>query len=136
MKFAQKISSQPRKKRKALYHAYQHLKQKLVSAHLSRELRKSLKKRSLPVRKGDKVVVFRGKFKKKEGLVSKVDLNSLKVFVEGILSRKQSGKEVLAPVEPSNLVITQLVERKIKAKKSKTKSVKEIKKETKVLKQG
>src|SRR3989344_3348913 len=120
MKFEKRVSSQPRKKRKALYHTALHLKQKLVSAHLGKELRKKMKKRSMPVRKGDKISVLRGKFKKKEGLVTRVNLDSLKIFVEGIQMRKQGGREVLAPIEPSNVVISQLVERKAKIKQKKT----------------
>ena len=96
-----------------------HEKQKLVSAHLSKDLRKKMKKRSVPVRKGDRIAVLRGKFKKKEGLVLRVNLGSLKIFVEGILLKKQGGKEKPAQIEPSNVVITQLVERKQRSKKEK-----------------
>ena len=106
------LTRQPRKQRKKLYNAPLHLRQKLVSAHLSKELRKAKKKRSLPLRKGDKVKVMRGKFKGKIGKVTRVELNSLKAFVEGILLKKQAGKEVMAPIEPSNLMITELQERK------------------------
>lgn len=114
MKITSKVSSQPRKQRKAVYNAPLHVRQKLVSSHLSKELRKSLKKRSLPVRKGDKVVVLMGKYKKREGVVARVDLGSLKVYVEGLAAKKQSGRERPAPIESSNLVIIQAVDRKAK----------------------
>ncbi|HIH19703.1 TPA: 50S ribosomal protein L24 [Candidatus Micrarchaeota archaeon] len=119
MKFSNSVSSKPRKKRRAMYHAPLHLKQKLVAVHLSRDLRKQLKKRAMPVRKGDKVLVLNGKFKKREGIVSRVDLKNSLVFVGEIVLKKQSGKEVLAPLRPSHLVLLQLVERKRKAKKQK-----------------
>lgn len=106
------VSSQPRKKRKALYNAPMHVRQKLVSAHLSKELRKEKKKRSLPVKKGDRVKVLRGSFKGRSGKVTRVSLNTCRVFVEGLLVKKQSGKEVQAPIQPSNIVITELQERK------------------------
>ncbi|HLD62937.1 MAG TPA: 50S ribosomal protein L24 [Candidatus Norongarragalinales archaeon] len=109
-------SSQPSKKRKALFNSPLHLKQKLVSVHLGRELRKQTKKRSIAIRKGDKVLVLRGKYKKKEGLVSRVDLGTLKIFVEGITAKTQRGKEFPAGLNPAHLVALQLAERKKKAK--------------------
>lgn len=112
MKITKLMSSKPSKKRKALYHAPLHIKQKLVSVHLGKELRKSMKKRSIPVRKGDKVFVSQGRFKKKEGIVARVDLNNLRIFVEGIVLRKQKGGEKLAPIQPSHVVAIQLVDRK------------------------
>ncbi len=115
MKFS-KVSSQPSKKRKALFHAPLHLKQKLVSVHLGKELRKQMKKRSIAIRKGDKVLVLRGKYKKKEGNVSKVDLNNTRVFVEGITTKNQRGKEFPAALNPSHLVALQLVDRKKRPK--------------------
>jgi len=102
-----------------MYSAGLHEKQKLVAVHLGRELRKQLKKRSLPVRKGDKILVFRGKFKKREGTVSRVTLKHSRVFAAEILLKKQSGKEMMAPLNPSNLILTQIVERKHKQGKKK-----------------
>ena len=106
------FTKQPRKQRKNLYNAPLHLKQKLVSVHLTKELRKAKKKRSLAVKKGDKVKIMRGKFRGKEGKVARVSLNKLTVFVEGILLKKQAGKEVMAALQPSNLMITELETRK------------------------
>ena len=105
-------SIQPRKQRKRLYDALLHDKQKLVGAHLSKELRKDKKKRSLPIRKGDRVKIVRGMFKGKSGKVVSVKLVKMKIFVEGMLVKKQSGKEVLAAIQPSNVIITELTERK------------------------
>ncbi len=101
-------SKQPRKQRKFRYNAPVHTRQKLVSAHLSKELRKQTLRRAVPVRKGDEVIVTRGKFRKKSGKVSRVDLGALKAYVEGIKVKKASGQEVEAPMEPSNLIITKL----------------------------
>lgn len=110
MKFS-RISRKPRKKHEALYKAPLHLRQKLVSAHLSKELRARLKKRSVAVRKGDKVRVMRGKFRKREGKVVRVDLSDSRVFIEGCVVKKQSGKEVLAPIHASNLLVLDLEKR-------------------------
>lgn len=100
-------SSQPRKQRKARFEARLHERQKMVCVHVGKELRGRLntKRRSLPVRKGDKVKVMRGKNKGKTGKVSRVDLNSLKVFVEGLVARKARGTEELAPIDASNLLL-------------------------------
>lgn len=98
-------SKQPRKQRKALYEAPLHKRQKLVSAHLSKELREKFGKRSLPVRKGDEVKILRGEFKGRTGKVVEVDLKKLRVYVDGITRKKSTGEEVKVPIHPSNLMI-------------------------------
>jgi large subunit ribosomal protein L24 len=96
----------PSKKRKRLYKAPLHKRHKLVSGHLSKELRKQLKRRSLPIRRGDEVKVMRGKFKGRTGKVSKIDLKKLKVYLENVKRKKSSGEESFVPLHPSNLLIT------------------------------
>jgi len=96
---------QPRKQRKLQANAPLHRRQKMVAAHLSPELRKELKTRSLPVRKGDTVRIMRGKFRGKEGKVTDVDLTRCRVYVEGITVRKADGTERPYPIHPSNLLI-------------------------------
>ncbi|HIQ50220.1 MAG TPA: 50S ribosomal protein L24 [Nanoarchaeota archaeon] len=98
-------SKQPRKQRKALYEAPLHKRQKLMSAHLSKELREKFGRRSLPVRKGDEVKILRGEFKGRIGKVVKVDLKKLRVYIEGITRKKSTGEEVKVPIHPSNLMI-------------------------------
>jgi len=112
MKFS-KLTKQPRKKRKAFYNAALHELQKLVAVHVSKQLKKtgSVKKRALPVKTGDKVRVVSGKFLKREGRVVRVDLKKTRVFVEGIIAKKQGGKEVLVPLHPSNLMLIELTQR-------------------------
>ena len=114
----------PKKQRKRAQNAPLHLRRKLLSAHLSKELRKEFKKRSLPLRKGDEVKVMRGKHKGKKGKISKVDPKKIKVYIENIKRRKVSGEEVQIPFHPSNLMITsasledpkrkKIIERKLK----------------------
>ena len=103
-------SRQPRKQRKARYAAPLHERQKLAHAHISKEARKKhgVKRRSVAVRAGDKVKIVRGKFRSHTGKVSSVDLKDLKVYVEGAVARKAKGAEVLAAIEPSNLVILEM----------------------------
>jgi len=114
-----KASKNPKKQRKYRANAPLHIKRKFLSVHLSKELRKKYKKRSLPVRKGDEVIVLRGKYKKKTGKVTKVDVKKTQVFVEGITRKRVAGTEVQVPLQPSNLMIISLQEDKKRFKKSK-----------------
>src|SRR3989344_4214193 len=86
-----KSSIQVRKQRKFLANAPLHVRQKLMSVHLSKDLRKQLGKRALSVRKGDEVKVVRGSKKGLKGKVADVDLNGLVVYLEGQLRTKVSG---------------------------------------------
>ena len=99
------MSIQPRKQRKALYTAPLHIRRKLMSANLSKDLRADLGKRSLPIRVGDKVQVVRGDFKGHEGKVESIDAKRYKVTVEGVTLSKPDGNAVLLPIHPSNLMI-------------------------------
>ena len=101
-------SKQPRKQRKYRYNAPLHIRQKLVSAHLNKSLRNEYKTRSMSVRKGDEVVVVSGNYKKRKGVVTRVDLKEMKIFLDGIKRKKISGQEVDVPIEPSNIMITKL----------------------------
>ena len=121
MKFSNK-TKQPRKQRKALYHAPMHKRQSRMNVHLSKELRLKHKKRALIAKKGDKIRILRGSFMKREGKIVEADLKSGKLFIEGILRKKQGGKEVLASLEPSNCMLVEYMEPKMKEKKNKVKS--------------
>jgi large subunit ribosomal protein L24 len=101
-------SSKARKQRKFLYNAPLHLRRKLLSAHLSKELQEKYKRRSFPVRVGDEVEVMRGEFKKRTGKVAKVDLKKYKVYIEGLTRKKVEGREKMVPIHPSNLRIINL----------------------------
>ena len=99
------MSKQPRKQRKALYTAPLHIRRKIMSANLSKDLRADIGKRSLPIRVGDKVQVVRGDFKGHEGKVESIDAKRYKVTVEGVTLSKPDGNAVLLPIHPSNLMI-------------------------------
>ena len=103
-----KSSRKPSKQRKYRLKAPIHIKSNLVNAHLSKDLRKRYGKRSATVRRGDKVKILRGQFKKQEGKIEKVDLKNTRVFVAGVeLTRRDGTKKQLA-LHPSNLMITEL----------------------------
>ncbi len=103
-----KKSKQVRKQRKYRYNAPLHIKQKFVNAHLTKELRKKYKKRSIGLKKGDKVKVLRGQFKKHTGSIERIDLKKTKVYVSGIDITKKDGSKTTYPIDPSNLIITEL----------------------------
>ncbi len=105
---AWKSSKQTRKQRKYRANAPLHTKHKFLSAHLSKELRKKHNRKSIPLRKGDKVKIMRGKFKKKEGKIIHALLKYGKVEVEGIQAKKRDGSNVNIKLEPSNLMIIEL----------------------------
>ena len=79
-----------------------------MGAHLSPELRKEHRTRTLPVRKGDQIEVMRGSSKGMRGVVERVSLTKQKVYVEGIIFKKTDGSEVMKALEPSNLKIIKL----------------------------
>ena len=105
---SQPTSKKPRKQRKFLYTAPLHLKRKMLSSHLSKVLREKYKKRSMPARKGDEVLVMRGKFKGKTGKISRIDLKKQRVYIDGISRKRTVGTEVLVPIPSSNVQITNL----------------------------
>jgi large subunit ribosomal protein L26e len=57
MKFNKLVSSSRRKNRKRHFTAPSHIRRKIMSAPLSKELRKKHGVRSIPVRKDDEVIV-------------------------------------------------------------------------------
>src|SRR3989344_1273139 len=118
-------SVQPRKQRKYRYEAPLHLKQKFMHINLSPELRGKYGKRNLQIRKGDKIKILRGQFKKRDGKVERVSLKAEKVFVTGIEVIKKDGTKTLFPLAPSNLMIMDLDlgDKKRKQKLEKNKSV-------------
>ena len=63
-------SVQPRKQRKYVYNAPAHILKKLMSAPLTREIRKQFGKRNLTVRVGDTIKITTGQFK---GIIGKIE---------------------------------------------------------------
>jgi len=81
---------------------------KILSAHLSDELREKYKRRSFPIRRGDTVKVVRGDFKGFSGAVLRIDRKKMRIYVEGVTREKVDGSKVLIPLHPSKVVITKL----------------------------
>lgn len=101
-------SKQPRKQRKFRFNAPAHIRQKFMGCHLSKELRKKYRRRSITVRKGDKVRVATGQYHGKTGKVDRMEVKNQVVYISGIDFTKKEGSKVMIKFHPSNLIITDL----------------------------
>ena len=107
-----KSSTQPRKQRKYVYNAPYHALGKLLSCHLSKELREKHGARAVRVRKGDRVRVLRGTHKGKEGAVELVDPQAGRIHVAKVDHPRRDGGTAKYPLRPSNCMIVGLASEK------------------------
>lgn len=130
MKQNESVSSSRRKARKAYFTAPSSVRRKLMSSHLSKELKEKHQVRSMPIRRGDEVVVVRGQNKSHAGKVISVYRRRFCIHIERYTKEKSNGQTVPVPVHPSNVFITKLkmtedrknlIERKAQNKKDKGK---------------
>ena len=101
-------TTNPGKQRKAFYNAPLHKKRKMLSSHLDESLLLKYDKRSIPVVKGDTVMVMRGNFKGHEDKVVGVNVKKNTIHIEGITMAKADGNKIPKPIHPSNVLITKL----------------------------
>ncbi len=104
------MSSKARVQRKTQAHAPAHVKRKMLSAHLSNELRAQYGVRSARVCKGDTVVIVRGNedIRGIEGKVLEVFTKEGRVSIEGITIEQADNTATVRPIHASNLVIVKL----------------------------
>lgn len=100
--------TKPSKQRKMLYQAPDHIRHKILAAHLSPELRASHIVKSLPVRSGDTVRLMRGDHKGFEGKITRIDSARYRIYVEGLTREKVDGTTIFVPIHPSKVLITRL----------------------------
>ncbi|MEM1544965.1 MAG: 50S ribosomal protein L24 [Candidatus Methanomethylicia archaeon] len=100
--------SQPRRQRKLFFKAPLHIRQKMIRAKLSNELRQQYGIKRFSIRKGDVVRILRGDFKGHEGKVVKVDLKRIRIHIEGVTITKADGSSILRPIHPSKVEIVKL----------------------------
>ena len=98
----------PGKQRKRLFNAPAHIRHKLMSAPLSHELTASKGAKTLPVRRGDTILIKRGDNKGFEGKVSRVDLKAYRIYIEGLTREKVDGTNIFIPIHPSKVEIRNL----------------------------
>ncbi|MDR0309672.1 MAG: 50S ribosomal protein L24 [Candidatus Methanoplasma sp.] len=103
-------SSKSRVQRKTQANAPSHSKRKMLSAHLSSELRDRYGVRAARLCKGDTVAVVRGEedVRGTEGKVLEVFTKTGRVSVEGVTINQADGTATVRPVHASNLIITKL----------------------------
>jgi len=109
-----KASKQARKQRKYRANAPLNVRQKFLSANLSKDLRKKLGRRNIEVRKGDTIKVMNGEFKKRTGKVSSVDMKRTRATIEGLQRKKKDGTKINVYFHPSNLQILEMKEDKFR----------------------
>ncbi|PWN46675.1 putative 60S ribosomal protein L26 [Violaceomyces palustris] len=102
------VSSSRRVQRKAHFAAPGHIRRKIMSASLNKELRAEHGVRALPIRKDDEVLIVRGASKGSEGKIIQVQRKKFVIHVERVHREKTSGATVPLPIHPSNVVITKL----------------------------
>ncbi len=121
-------SSLPRKQRKYLHKAPHHIRHSFLSAHLSKDLRVKLGRRSLPVRVGDEAKIMRGSFAGKKGKITGINRTKGFVVIENITRSKKDGTKINVLLRPSKLMLTSIYaedrKRNLKAKEKQNAPVK------------
>lgn len=106
MKFNRKVSSSRRKSRKAHFNANDAKRRIIMSSGVSKELREQYKFRTIPVVKGDEVLVLRGDLKGKTGKVIKVNRATYRVILDITYREKKNGQIARFGIHSSSLQIT------------------------------
>ena len=101
-------STNPSKQRKYRDNAPLHVKDKLVSANVSHELRDELGTRNIKIRTGDRAKVMRGDDSGSEGIINNIDRENEVVYIDGIDNERNDGSKQQKPLRPSNLQIVAL----------------------------
>ncbi len=104
------VTSSRRKCRKAHLSAPSHIRRKIMSSSLSRELRNKHKIRSLPVRKDDEVSIVRGinKGQTSGAKVLAVYRKKWVIHIDKVSRDRANGTNVRVGIHPSNVIITKL----------------------------
>merc|ERR1712018_172255 len=109
MKLNKNVTSSRRKQRKRQFSAPSHIRRKLMSAPLSKDLRQKYGVRSMPIRKDDEVQVLRGHYKGQQvGKVVQCYSKKFVVYIERIQREKANGATVYVGIHPSKVSIVKL----------------------------
>lgn len=79
-----------------------------VKVHLNEELRKEHKRRSFPVKVGDKVKVRKGSFKGNIGKVLFIDRAKSLLEIDGAERAKSDGSKVKAKINANNVEMVEM----------------------------
>merc|ERR1712170_137371 len=109
MKLNPRVTSSRRKNRKRHFTAPSHIRRKLMTAPLSKELRTKYNIRNIPIRKDDEVQVVRGHYKGQQvGKVAQCYRKKFCVYIERIQREKANGASVYVGIHPSKVCIVKL----------------------------
>jgi large subunit ribosomal protein L24 len=101
-------TTKPTKQRKRMHQAPVTERYRRFSAPLASKLKESHGTNSVPVKKGDTVMVMRGDRKGLEGKITQINRKSYRIFVEGADREKVDGTKIPVPIHPSKVMITRL----------------------------
>ena len=101
-------TTKPTKQRKMVFQAPINQRYKRFTAPLSSKLKDSHGTNSVPIKKGDTVMIMRGDRRGSEGKVTQVDRKNYRIFVEGANREKVDGTSIPVPIHPSKVMITRL----------------------------
>ncbi|MBZ3885300.1 60S ribosomal protein L26 [Sciurus carolinensis] len=120
MKFNLFVTSDRSKNCKRHFNVPSHIRRKIMSSPLSKELRQKYNVRSMPIRKDDKVQVVRGHYKGRNV-----------IYIKRVQQEKANGTTVHVGIHPSKVVITRLEldkdPKKILERKAKSRQVRKEK---------
>ncbi|BFZ01522.1 hypothetical protein BsWGS_04561 [Bradybaena similaris] len=109
MKFNKAVSGSRRKNRARHFNAPSHIRRKIMSSPLSKELRQKYNVRSIPIRKDDEVTITRGHYKGQQtGKVTQVYRKKFVIYIERVQREKANGTTVHVGIHPSKVVIVKL----------------------------
>eukprot|EP01023_Acetabularia_acetabulum_P044125 TRINITY_DN44226_c0_g1_i1.p2 TRINITY_DN44226_c0_g1~~TRINITY_DN44226_c0_g1_i1.p2 ORF type:complete len:152 (+),score=14.12 TRINITY_DN44226_c0_g1_i1:109-564(+) len=109
MKRSNTVSSSRRKSRKAYLSAPSSQRRIIMSAPLSKDLRKKYGVRSVPIRRDDEVIIVRGQHKSTTpAKVTTCYRRKYVIHLEKLTLEKPNGTPVNIGLHPSNCVITKL----------------------------
>merc|ERR1712014_241080 len=109
MKLNKHVTSSARKQRKRHFNAPSHIRRKLMTAPLSKDLRQKYGVRSIPIRKDDEVQVVRGHYKGQQvGKVVSVYRKKYCIYIERIQREKANGASVYVGIHPSKVCVVKL----------------------------
>ncbi|XP_010377817.1 ralBP1-associated Eps domain-containing protein 1 isoform X9 [Rhinopithecus roxellana] len=105
MKFNPFVTSDRSKNRKRHFNAPSHIRRKIMSSPLSKELRQKYNVRSMPIRKDDEVQVVRGHCKGQQiGKVVQVYRKKYVIYIERVQREKANGTTVHVGIHPSKIM--------------------------------
>uniref|UniRef100_A0A2K6DTI0 KOW domain-containing protein n=1 Tax=Macaca nemestrina TaxID=9545 RepID=A0A2K6DTI0_MACNE len=119
MKFNPFVTSDRSKNHKRHFNAPSHIRRKIMSSPLSKELRQKYNVRSMPIRKDDEVQQI--------GKVVQVYRKKYVIYIEWVQREKANGTTVHVGIHPSKVVLTRLKldkdRKKILERKAKSRQV-------------